>query len=540
MGASLVTYNSQSIDNVNIRSIKSEPMYSQDGKQTAYTKTTYEIYGTVKSSLQNDIPAIQAALMTPRANLKIALNGVAGDFVNITAPDAMGGPLPKDVEFTEIVNSNYATVKFTIEAAEITDCENLNNNNVLTLDYDVLHELDNDLYTRRTITGTVRLKEAASATNPDALRGLVIPPPPEGFKRESASFFVSRDGRSLDFSVVDQELFRKLPNQVTEIQASFSIDVGAAGVFWNENFRAEVTGHKDSDKRELFNAAINLARARISFYKGILKSAVITEHIFENKIELTISNYVADKSASVDGVLPKNIKIFRPIDIASGELNDLGPYGTSLLAATDKVFFSKCGAGNVFTPVLDAMEGNQVKSSENKYGKPALSLGAKDPDQEPDDKDKKTQLSNTQNSKNAYTFYEDVLIYEVDNGYRFLPSSSDAGTGKAYQAFQPVAKSRQMGRATRIGKPPVIPLPNSKRAQLKGLSNKDVISREIVKNYAPQTSPVKDKLLYSTEWDFEVIIDPSAIKQGSTIPLRKLAAGQTPLNPIVKGQDLSR
>ena len=125
--------------------------------------------------------------------------------------DVDNGPKPRRVNLIHIASNKLFRIEFEIDVA-IVDCISPGNSQgVLSNRWSMSDSVDHNWYTIRVIRATLRL--AYLALNPQAFRGWVVPPLQRGFKRESIETATTRDGLSLDYAIVDREVYNSAPKK---------------------------------------------------------------------------------------------------------------------------------------------------------------------------------------------------------------------------------------------------------------------------------------------------------------------------------------
>ena len=145
-------------------------------------------------------------------------------------------------------------------------------------------------YTRRVIRGRLELLDRE--VNPHLIRRLVLPPIQRGFRRESIGLAESEDGMSMDFEIVDQELYAAPPWPVSDWDGSASLTfppmlVGPI----TANCDLTLTAPRHVPKPKIIALMIRMFNAKLHWYRKTAANSVFTEafNISESMIENVVS-----------------------------------------------------------------------------------------------------------------------------------------------------------------------------------------------------------------------------------------------------------
>jgi len=303
---------------VNVQSVKSSPVFSDDG--ISIETTRHVITGTALISKTTDAN-FRSAVLNARALLaahprkgastavKVYLDSetvatdVASGIHSATQTDGLQGEtdeftggsefnvvtyygmdeddygLPTcDFSIEEIVGTSTAVVSFTITwhkyeppAAGLTyDVISHTWTQEYTIDEAGMTTLvvDGQLRTRNYVDGRNASTGTTRGTNPDKWRTLVMPAVPDNFRVDSMRWATDTSGSKLLYRITLKEYARPLPFPAKRGSGSFvykrSVDSGMT-MLGTKVFTGELEGDTNSDPRELLNSLIRIAASRIFF-----------------------------------------------------------------------------------------------------------------------------------------------------------------------------------------------------------------------------------------------------------------------------------
>lgn len=209
----------------------------------------------------------------------------------------------------------------------------------------------------RSVSGS--LKVASTHSPADSFRTYIIPPLPNNFRRIQQQFSQSPDGRTLTYSVVDQEVIYTLPIMVGDGEANWSVRIADHGarVYYNLSgrYRAPVT----TPKVQMFQYLLDLINQRFPLNEQtlIFTEAQVTDAVYDNEIRFSIS---ADGPVgkAADG-LPAFESVFRRMSLSppnsTGESYFVPPYGAN------------AGVGHIAKdpPIHKACQGSESPEDQN-------------------------------------------------------------------------------------------------------------------------------------------------------------------------------
>ena len=500
---SVFTYNTETIWDPEITSVATEAIYDDGNQTNVRNKTVITVNGTVQvgqtaGDFDTRVSGLRKTFMEPRRALQVKLDDSAPvPLFDITPPDDYGGPKPLTIDFTEIVGQTFCMVNFKIEV-NLKECDNETPGNIASNRYSISTDIDEQFLSTRRINGTMVLRESANENNPDALRRLVTPNIPAGFKRTSMTFLVTTDGMTLEYELVDTEQYRTAPTPATSATGSFSVAMGE-GYKWFNSFSITLEGPKNVLKKDLFKAAIKIARTRLKLdqQSEILKTVNLSEELYENRITLQMMTMLGDTVNRGDFTQPGSTKIFDKIPFdESNNAVDKGPYGTALLQAAKQKFFDACMSGSGDNE--DVLPTSETQSDSQSGGN-ALPLNTQI--QTGTVTSSKASIVSQAQATKPYLHYEETTEVHQRNGIVALPNSKKSQGADAWQVHDPMVIVIQKGSAVRQAADPVVPAP-----LIPGLNTREgiVINRTI----SPVTSrimPNKRDRAHSVAWVYEIL-----------------------------------
>jgi hypothetical protein len=498
--ANTVSYNGVTIYNPNIQLLAAESVYDDADISVMYTKSTYRITGVVQagsSDLGTNMVAYRVALLQPRKAMVATIGGTDVTYLTIPNGDDVGGPKPRKADITEIIGSTFSMVNWEVEIGQ-QECTETPSD-IISHNYNVEHSLDARFYTTRTIRGTVRVRQTANinslegyGNNPDALRGLFAPALPDGFKRDSQSFAIAGDGLSMNYVIVDKELYRTAPSSAVEASATFTQQM--SNYIWYSHFSMELKGHKNQDQLSMLNDIITVCNSRINLADPnlFIQQASIDEVLYDNIVRFQISVMSSVPATAPgqagDGTLPAGTTIFTGIPLSDTNQNQvLGPYGTSLLQAAKMAFYDPSTPQGNLSFVQESAASDSVgtidgsspaeSSEQSAQGSSSLAEG---------------QLAN------PYTHFEETIEYAQALGTVVLPSTYAQSSGRVYQMHNPYMVLKQYGSASRVGKPVQVSDPQTTNVGFLRVRN--------VKPSTPILMPDKKTYQFSASWYYEILV----------------------------------
>ncbi|HPU62217.1 MAG TPA: hypothetical protein PK300_08830 [Bacillota bacterium] len=403
------------------------------GRQQVYKIYTlsfrFVIAGYSSSNLRDILTNCERTLMTRGGTLQVSDGNVLHFFAapatvnpvrNSSIPVISGDPIrrtiltdvehgPRPVSFTlEALMPLGAIATWTVEivtAAE--DCFWVRDNLVLGVDAEVSYSIDQNHYTRRTVSGRVIVanfgrngptfqRSRLSQADMEALRLAIvggragqnfmdpvrIPP---GFIRLSQQWGVDATENSLLFQIVDQEVYRTYPAYITSMDATMTFCVsGASAVqYVSHLLEGYVEAPRDVSKTRLFSAAFELIQESMPFVTRIadgrpsyVAAYRMINHLYRNRLDFSVLAYTPMGAFDVltsCGVTKITSRPFFP----QGPAGSAGLYGSGYRLEQQFDIKRDIGKGseNVdpkFERLSDPPPVNEAKNEANKLGEAKL------------------------------------------------------------------------------------------------------------------------------------------------------------------------
>ncbi|HPZ93102.1 MAG TPA: hypothetical protein PK192_08350 [Bacillota bacterium] len=403
------------------------------GRQQVYKIYTlsfrFVIAGYSSSNLRDILTNCERTLMTRGGTLQVSDGNVLHFFaapatvnpvLNSSIPVISGDPIrrtiltdvehgPRPVSFTlEALMPLGAIATWTVEivtAAE--DCFWVRDNLVLGVDAEVSYSIDQNHYTRRTVSGRVIVanfgrngptfqRSRLSQADMEALRLAIvggragqnfmdpvrIPP---GFIRLSQQWGVDATENSLLFQIVDQEVYRTYPAYITAMDATmtFSVSGASAVQYVSHLLEGYVEAPRDVSKTRLFSAAFELIQDSMPFVTRVVDNRPsyvaawrMINHLYRNRLDFSVLVYTPMGAFDVltsCGVTKITSRPFFP----QGPAGSAGLYGSGYRLEQQFDIKRDIGKGseNVdpkFERLSDPPPVNKAKNEANKLGEAKL------------------------------------------------------------------------------------------------------------------------------------------------------------------------
>ncbi|HOL24596.1 MAG TPA: hypothetical protein PLN14_07705 [Candidatus Hydrothermia bacterium] len=318
------------------------------GRQQVYKIYTlsfrFVIAGYSSSNLRDILTNCERTLMTRGGTLQVSDGNVLHFFaapatvnpvLNSSIPVISGDPIrrtiltdvehgPRPVSFTlEALMPLGAIATWTVEivtAAE--DCFWVRDNLVLGIDAEVSYSIDQNHYTRRTVSGRVIVanfgrngptfkRSRLSQADMEALRLAIVAGRagqnfmdpvriPPGFIRLSQQWGVDATENSLLFQIVDQEVYRTYPAYITAMDATmtFSISGASAVQYVSHLLEGYVEAPRDVSKTRIFSAAFELIQDSMPFVTRVVDNRPsyvaacrMINHLYRNRLDFSVLVY---------------------------------------------------------------------------------------------------------------------------------------------------------------------------------------------------------------------------------------------------------
>lgn len=255
---------------------------------------------------------IYTQLMTRRKTLSLKFNGTelipqpqAG---LIGTVDAANGPIPISCTFTELTNTLFL-LNYRIEASywinygnnPVPPVVNGVGNTVLNNRWGEEQDIDNCNFSTRTRNGryTIRSDNAQGAIADQVRAQMAVVSVPVNCLRKNSNYKISPDGLSIEYKVVDQEVFKKPPAPAFEAEGEYTEWTGRTGAAlrYGEIF-VRLKGDRFTDQSTLLNVAIGVCRTKMyrrgeQYNPGIgwtlLEKATAKMNLYKNEVEFKLT-----------------------------------------------------------------------------------------------------------------------------------------------------------------------------------------------------------------------------------------------------------
>ena len=298
----VVTYGPVTFSNVLTRKFRQEPVFDQGGQNVQYTRFSIHIVGHVHaiaatkgSQIEStytdpmNLPDGRASashkwirwnLMQPRQSFTFIssndtlLSAGPASLANPVPPpsstqysqvDLNNGPRCLGFEIVQVIRNNVFRVEAEFEVC-VNECnnslQNTNTSSVLSNCWSCTDDIDRNFYTRRTISGQLRV--ATAVLNPHSFRNIVLPPLQPGMRRDSMQFVAADDGLTLQYTITDQEVAFAAPKPATSWRVSHTESVSREESSIGSYVSVDVmlAGDRNADKNELISLAAAIIDAK--------------------------------------------------------------------------------------------------------------------------------------------------------------------------------------------------------------------------------------------------------------------------------------
>ena len=387
------SYGSVSLSNILTHGVTQEPVYDDlSGLDYLYTKITVSIQATFNNALPpfaaGDVNAaatvarVRHALALPRQTVVLQVNGV--NLVNISGPDAKNGPIPKHIDVKEIAGSETVLVDFSVECA-VVECTSGVNPAYSSHRYRETVTIDENFYSRKTRSGKIIVR-GDKGTNPDTLRNLIVPPIPQGFKRESTEWTIQEDGLAALYTIVDKEVYLQPPSPATKASGHYIESSPQPGGIRYAECRVALEGPKpmsgvtgSGDRGALLSQAILMAVTKVRGPNGFLlgtsatngtaklESATVREELFDNKVEVVIRVQMLGDTSRLNAVPfnPVRFNTSLPGSEPGTLPPDPGTRGSAQLLLQAVGFIDPCSRESVLSTVIPTGSSTLVGAGSN-------------------------------------------------------------------------------------------------------------------------------------------------------------------------------
>jgi hypothetical protein len=468
------TYNDIEFADVLVEDISQTPVYDQTGVDYLYTTVVVVFRGIVHvtspAQIGTDVSDIGGGgsdlcliLNTPKRPFKLDIGGALW-FDVIPGASALGlapagtalrrmdvnhGPKPTVTAY-QIVGTRSVRITMSIEMAipMCSDNANLPPNGVINFRFWTADSISCDTWlTNRVWRGRIRVRHAGY--NPHVLRALAE----------------AEDALSLDFMVVDEEMYSVPPPPATYWDGHYTINVGLGGNYYIETVFVQLAGPKTVSRVDLYNLAHRIIESKIDFIRRMrseeayLVSAMYRESLQSNRVEASATVRTAATSETTTMLNVAGSHIGTPITLSGYDPNTAAlPNPTaSMTGAFIAALQSSC------SPVYTApyQMNPQWPSGNNNLGQ--QQQGTTDVQQVQAQALPQFQPHRSESQQDrSYTHWSYQTDYWVDEGKISLPrtkKASDKSTSAVLQVHEPIVYRSINIYAWRLGKSPEIVKP---------------------------------------------------------------------------------
>lgn len=471
--------------------------------------------GTVPPGTHGDIMVTAiGSRSNPDTTIPLHPEDPLGDEIFASAVvDVDNGPKPTHVSVEQIFGGRSMRVTFEVEIARrlcradfVDDYpdgipEGLvpETPNVLSNRWYVVESKDANWVTTRTLQGTLRV--VSKNHLPHLMRYLVVPSLLHGYQRVSQSFASDPSDLVLKYRIEDRQRHEAPPAPAIDWSGEYVEAAGQHGLHQVADFRVRLVGPPGVNKQALLGAAGRVMKERFHGlqkdpgdpaikFDGILEGSSIVDVIGEPVIELRVRYRFAESPAFEDeegsggsDPIPDALrlrlsKIGKPLAIDGYDPKVWPvplPYDSDSLAGVFTCYLqSPCSVWHgipVYPP--DELE----ESSQNRPG--TQTSGPQDSDARvyPAETPLEIDSLNIDEEEHfggyPYTFVDIRNRYVTDTGFVQMPLAAVLPSGDTCRVIQlhgGLTKRIFMMEATRVGKPPLIPLPENQVTDPNGIT----------------------------------------------------------------------
>lgn len=274
----------------------------------------------------------QGGVVLVAANSQVTTDSSGNSFFGLMT-DLANGPKPRAVSIQHVIANKCYRITFSIELALlicgdvtgpslsepfIQSLQQVKQNLVagralLSNRFSIDEVRDGSFYNTRSIIGRARVAHQDLWNM--AIRYLLLPMLPWGYKREQMQFTHNADGLDVAYRVVDRQRYAAPPWPAIDFQGNHTEATGIDGVISQGSISVRMIGQPGTAKKGLLMAAIAVAESRIGKLGSLMKSdhevlarhIQITDILQENVVELAIQfdRHKEAGSLGVGGEVPQ-------------------------------------------------------------------------------------------------------------------------------------------------------------------------------------------------------------------------------------------
>ena len=438
---------------------------ADDGKTQTHTRTTFRISGFLIGADEDgfavELLAFRSALAVPRQNFlvkegDIELYKIDFSTRDKTQTDVIYGPNVEDFSIDRFyggISCSYSATIIVDEkicGAAGTDAPN----EVLQITKAYTYSIEGSGFTTRTVTGVLVVTQQAKA--PDRYRKLVYVPVPNGYKRQRQEYRTEADGRTLSYTIVDKEIYRTLPTDLTEGDAEFTIDTRKGHkIVLILSGRFEVS-NKDSKTLAIkhilllldkyFGPHMGAGSGTFAFTKQTLKTG-----IYCNYVDFYFSGFTSGKIAYRRDKQGRNVfsDLIRTPPASTGTSKHIGQ-GT--LSDGTRPIDDACSG-------IEGYTRRTTTNLSSTYITQPREIGAIYPGGTPATTEAIRRDTSQEHQEYLYLDYNEKISYEVASNRKIFRPKKRGIAPIVQQTDDPIVRIVQTGYAVRYNKNPDVPGP---------------------------------------------------------------------------------
>lgn len=291
-------YNGVELIGVETLDFNQECIYDESGSDLARHRFAITVRGMVhgfpvapqrtdSSQTQPDgatqFAEVESYLMAPRKSLTFKVG-------NVTLVEADGssdvdnGPQPKSLRVINIAGTTVIRIEYTI-VASIVKCAEGGGQAILSNRWMAEDDIDDNLYTTRTIRGRIRVRHA-ERHSPQGFREIVVPPIAPGFYRSRMTFITEPNGLEMAYAIADRSMHAAPPAPATDWKV-YDTTATVVGTTYTKHAYVLLTGPPSVNRRDLIGAAIAVMEARVGSLEDLIKRGSNDTTIVPKLISIT-------------------------------------------------------------------------------------------------------------------------------------------------------------------------------------------------------------------------------------------------------------
>lgn len=270
------SYNGVAFQSLYRSRITTRPIEDEARRATVHVEHTLTVEGFVAQGPTGPtLEQMRRSLTQPGGTLRYNDKGFGTLDVNVpggSVRDSTWGPHTDVLEWVPLGGEGMAAQVTLVLRTTIPECDTARYEYALAAwNYDITFAIDESGYTSITVAGYIEIpmtritvNDRRIPDNVDRYREWLETQVPPGFQRGPRSFRASKDKRRLDFSWTDTELPAPLPDGVTKMSATHSVEADRPYVRWQNNMEATVTVARGAPKRQALDAFLLLLGDRMN------------------------------------------------------------------------------------------------------------------------------------------------------------------------------------------------------------------------------------------------------------------------------------